>query len=73
MNEERPGIRSVLAPAAFLIFWLAVCFSALLRQLASPDDGDWLAVAVILGIGGFGAWGLGRSVIRNFRRWDGGR
>ena len=70
--DKRPGIVSVIVPAAFLVFWLGVCISALLRQLADPDSSDWVAVVVILGLGGFGAWGLGRSVIRSFRRWGGG-
>ena len=69
--KRRPGIRSVLVPAAFLVFWLGICFSALLRQLASPDNGDWIAVAIIVGLGGFGGYGLGKSVVRNFRRWGG--
>lgn len=73
MRKERPvGLRAILVPTVFLIVWLAVCFAAFLNSLGSDGSINLMAVAIILGIGGFGGYGLARSIIRNFRRWDRG-
>ena len=70
-EEPKPKLTSIVFPALFLIVWLAICFSALLRNAFRPDGVDWLAFALILGLGGFGASGLLRGVIRAIKRYSG--
>ena len=72
MPDRKPGPGSVIAPAAVLVVWLALCFAAVFSRLRGPGPVDLLPLALIAGIGGIGAFGLGRSVVRNFRRWGGG-
>ena len=74
MPPERPvSAMSFIVPAVFLIGWLALCFAAFLNSLSSEGGLNWMAILIILGMGGFGAYGLGRSVVRKFLYWQNNR
>lgn len=61
-DPQVPKKRSVVMPSVVLIVWLAIMFSVLFQEFSATPD--WTRVAIISGIGLFGAFAMGRNIIK---------